>query len=241
MDTLRQASKMGSKDKTEADLLESFLDLAISNAGAERGFVLLGREGKLVVEAEKDINRNQEKRLNSGDHYSTAVVQFVMRTQESVILGEARQSIFASDPYIRRKQPKSILCLPIGYPDNRVGVMYLENNLTSDAFTADRLEVMEMVFSRMAYLKLLQSQNNSDEAAKIVKVKLTPSLVESLTNREMDILRLIAEGLSNKEIALRLEITEGTVKSHAFNIYGKLQVKRRVQAISKARELQLLD
>ncbi|MFC5471343.1 AAA family ATPase [Cohnella suwonensis] len=241
MDTLRQASKIVSKDKEEAELLESFLDLAIRNAGAEKGLVLLGREGKWVVEAEKDINRNPERPVDSGDHYSTAVVQFAMRTRESVVLGEARQSIFASDPYIRQKRPKSILCLPIGYPDNRVGVLYLENNLTSDAFTADRLEVLEMVFSRMAYLKLWQSQDHADEAAGIEKVKVKPSSVESLSNREMDILRLMAEGLSNKEIALRFEITEGTVKNHVFNIYGKLQVKRRVQAVSRARELHILD
>lgn len=82
-----------------------------------------------------------------------------------------------------------------------------------------------MVVSRMAYLKLWQSQNDADEAA--------PSLVERLTKREMDILRLIADGLSNKEIALRLNITEGTTKIHIVNIYGKLQVNRRVKRSPK--------
>jgi predicted ATPase/DNA-binding CsgD family transcriptional regulator/GAF domain-containing protein len=241
MDTLRQASKIESKHKAEADLLWNFLDLAISNAGAEKGFILLAREGTLIVEAEKDINRNQENPADNKDHYSAAIVQFVMRTRESVVLGEARHSIFASDPYIRLKRPKSILCLPIRYPDHRFGVLYLENNLTSDAFSTDRLEVLEMLFSRMAYLKLWQSQKHAGEAVEMVNVKVKPSLVESLTNREMDILRLMAEGLSNKEIALRLEITEGTVKIHVYNVYGKLQVKRRVQAISKVRELQLLE
>ncbi|MCD9021985.1 AAA family ATPase [Cohnella silvisoli] len=241
MDTLRQASQIGSKGTDETELLEVFLHLAIHHVGAEKGFVLLGKEGKWVVEAEKDINRNRERTVDIEDSYSTAVVQFVMRTRESVVLGEARQSIFAADPHIQRKRPKSILCLPIRYPDNRNGVLYLENNLTSDAFTADRLEVLEMVFSRMAYMKLWQLRDNADEDAKTVEAKITPSLVESLTNREIEILRLMAEGLSNKEIALRLEITEGTVKIHSSNIYGKLQVNRRVQAISKARELQLLD
>ncbi|MDB5052433.1 MAG: ypdA 2 [Bacilli bacterium] len=85
------------------------------------------------------------------------------------------------------------------------------------------------------------NRDSPDEAAKIVNVKLKPSSVESLSNREIDILRQMADGLSNKEIAIRFELTEGTVKNHAFNIYGKLQVNRRVQAISKARELQILD
>jgi predicted ATPase/DNA-binding NarL/FixJ family response regulator/GAF domain-containing protein len=241
LNTLRQASRLLSLDQEEADLLESFLDLAIRNTGAEKGLIMLGRDGRLVVEAEKDMGRNQEKPAGVDRSYSTAVVQYVMRTREFVILDEASQSIFVVDPYIRWKRPRSILCLPIGYPDNRVGVLYLENNLTPQAFTADRLEVLEMIFSRMAYMKLLQSQDHTDEAAEITKVKLKPSIVDSLSSREMDILRLMAEGLSNKEIALRSDITEGTVKSHVFNIYGKLLVKRRVQAIFKARELQLLD
>lgn len=241
MDTLRQVSQMASKNNVETEWLESFLDLAIRSAGAERGFVMLGNEGKWVVESKKEVNRKQEKR---GDHrvdYSAAVVQFVMRTRESVVLGEARHSLFASDPYIRQERHRSILCLPIRYPDHRFGVLYLENNLTSDAFTADRLEVLELAFSRIAYLKLWQSPERNDPAATPVKGKAAPVLIESLSKREMDILGLMAEGLSNKEIALRLEITEGTVKIHAYHIYGKLQVKRRVQAISKARELRILE
>ncbi len=199
MDTLRQASILVSKNHAETESLERFLDLAIRNAGAERGYVMLGKAGELVVEAEKDINRMQAKSLDNGDEYSTSIVQFVMRTRESVVLGEARHSIFAADPYIRQYQPRSILCLPIRYPDHRVGVLYLENNLISDAFTAERLEILEMIFSRMAYLKLWQSEAPSDDAAQMEKVKTAPSLVESLSNREMDVLRLMAEGLSNKE------------------------------------------
>lgn len=140
MDTLRQASKIVSKDKAESDLLWDFLELEIRNTGAERGIILLGREGKLVVEAEKDINRSRERPTDIQDRYSTAVVQFVMRTQESVVLGQARQSIFASDPYIQRRRPSRFCVCPIRYPDNRDGVLYLENNLTSGAFNSDRLK-----------------------------------------------------------------------------------------------------
>lgn len=65
-------------------------------------------------------------------------------------------------------------------------------------------------------------------------------LVEPITNREREVLRLIAEGLSNQEIADQLVISVSTVKRHAFNLYGKLGVKRRTQAISRARGLALL-
>jgi DNA-binding NarL/FixJ family response regulator len=54
--------------------------------------------------------------------------------------------------------------------------------------------------------------------------------LESLTDREIDVLRLIAQGQSNKEIATSLHLTEGTVKGYVSAILGKLQVADRTQA-----------
>jgi DNA-binding NarL/FixJ family response regulator len=65
-------------------------------------------------------------------------------------------------------------------------------------------------------------------------------LVEPLSEREGEILSLIAQGASNKEIAGQLFIAEGTVKNHVTNILGKLGVRDRTQAALKARELGLL-
>jgi LuxR family maltose regulon positive regulatory protein len=67
-----------------------------------------------------------------------------------------------------------------------------------------------------------------------------PDPLESLTNREMDVLLLMADRLTNKEIAQRLGISAETVKQHAFNLYRKLHVNNRRQAVAKARDLDLL-
>jgi LuxR family maltose regulon positive regulatory protein len=67
------------------------------------------------------------------------------------------------------------------------------------------------------------------------------SLIEPLTEREIEVLRLIAEGLSNPEIAEKLVLSVGTVKTHVKHIYGKLGVDDRVKAASMARELGLID
>nr|NIV33860.1 DNA-binding response regulator [Anaerolineae bacterium] len=61
------------------------------------------------------------------------------------------------------------------------------------------------------------------------------------TEREEEILALIAEGLANQEIADRLVIALGTVKTHINNLYGKLEVRSRTEAIAKARALHLLS
>jgi len=65
-------------------------------------------------------------------------------------------------------------------------------------------------------------------------------LVEPLTEREVEVLGLLAAGLSNREIAERLVLSEGTIKTHAHNLYGKLGVNSRTQAIVRAKELNLI-
>jgi LuxR family maltose regulon positive regulatory protein len=65
-------------------------------------------------------------------------------------------------------------------------------------------------------------------------------LVEPLSERELEVLGLVAEGLSNREIADKLFLSVGTVKTHVHNIYGKLGVSGRPQAIARARELNLV-
>jgi LuxR family maltose regulon positive regulatory protein len=70
--------------------------------------------------------------------------------------------------------------------------------------------------------------------------RVTSPLIESLTNREFEILELLGERLTNKEIAAKLHISIGTVEQHLVRIYGKLGVRRRRQAVVKAKELGLL-
>jgi LuxR family maltose regulon positive regulatory protein len=65
-------------------------------------------------------------------------------------------------------------------------------------------------------------------------------LLELLTEREQDVLRLLVGRLSNKEIAHRLIVSPHTVRNHTANIFGKLQVANRVQAVARARTLGLL-
>jgi LuxR family maltose regulon positive regulatory protein len=65
-------------------------------------------------------------------------------------------------------------------------------------------------------------------------------LVEPLSEREIQVLRLVAAGLSNRQVAGKLIISLGTAKTHVHHIYGKLGVRNRVQAIARARELGLI-
>jgi LuxR family maltose regulon positive regulatory protein len=71
-------------------------------------------------------------------------------------------------------------------------------------------------------------------------VPTNQALVEPLTSREFEVLQLLAEGMSNHDIAERLVIGAGTTKTHTLNIYRKLDVRSRMQAVVRARELKLI-
>ena len=82
---------------------------------------------------------------------------------------------------------------------------------------------------------------NASQTAFGGSAQLQPDMhTELLTPRELEIMRLICEGYSNSEIASKLVVTLNTIKKHTSNIYGKLGVGSRTQAIARARELNLL-
>jgi two-component system, NarL family, response regulator LiaR len=61
-----------------------------------------------------------------------------------------------------------------------------------------------------------------------------------LTSRELEVLKLMADGLSNQEIAARLFVSLNTIKTHSANIFEKLDVRRRTQAVDKAKKLNII-
>lgn len=73
-----------------------------------------------------------------------------------------------------------------------------------------------------------------------LKTVTRPRLIEPLNERELEILQLIEKGLSNRDIARYLFLALSTVKGHNRNIFDKLQVQRRTEAVARARQLGLL-
>ena len=92
-------------------------------------------------------------------------------------------------------------------------------------------------------LTLLRGERGREGMSPVASSAPAPaqSLLDPLTEREVEVLRLIAEGLSNRDIADRLVLALSTVKSYVNTIYGKLQVESRTQAVARARILHLLS
>ena len=87
---------------------------------------------------------------------------------------------------------------------------------------------------------MTQAASPQTSAALSRSIAVVPALVEPLSERELEILRLMAAGMTNQQIADRLCVVVGTVKVHNHHIFGKLGVSNRVQALARARELNLL-
>ena len=75
---------------------------------------------------------------------------------------------------------------------------------------------------------------------KMAYPKLHQTLVDALSERELEVLRLLAQGSSNAAIAEQLVVTTSTIKRHVSNIFSKLAVSSRTEAVARARELEIL-
>ncbi|MEK8132316.1 AAA family ATPase [Paenibacillus filicis] len=134
-------------------LLDMLMRILLQNAGAENGALIFEHDGHLVMEAYgtiEDIHLHPIP-LDQTDLISSAIVGYVARTHEEVVLEHASaQSIFSQSPYVRDKQLKSVLCLPILKNGELVCILYLENNLSTGVFTSGRLGVLKLLCSQCA-------------------------------------------------------------------------------------------
>ena len=138
------------------ELLRKLVRIAVENAGAERGLFLREKGGRLVIEAECAVAGGSVDVLDSvplevKGGLSRAVVQYVRNTGQSLVLGDAAADPrFAADPYIATERPRSILCVPVIQQGKLGGILYLENNLTAEAFTAERIGVLDVLCAQAA-------------------------------------------------------------------------------------------
>lgn len=201
LSTVIKASQTLTSEIALGKLLSKLMKIAIENAGAQTGFLILDNDGKWVIEAEgvvgkDEVNVMHSIPLDSVDSatgvplVSTAIINFVTHTQENVVLNDAtHEGQYTRDPYILATQPKSILCTPLLNQGKLSGILYLENNLTTGAFTSDRVETLK-ILSAQAAISIENSRlyNQLEEYNQTLEVKVeerTQQLQEK--NQELSI------------------------------------------------------
>jgi len=150
--TAIKASQALSEEMNLDKLLSTLMQVAIENAGATQGALILERSGELVVAARcSERQCSLETPIDPLQNLPLTIVHSVWRTQETLVLDNASTEIrFAADPYIVESQPKSVLCLPLQKQGKAIALLYLENRLTAEAFTNDRVEVLKILASQAA-------------------------------------------------------------------------------------------
>jgi PAS domain S-box-containing protein len=138
-------------------LIDTFMRTAIESAGAERGLLILPQGNSYRIEAEATTDGGDTVTVHvrqasvTTDKLPNAVLQYVLRTKETLLMHDAsRDSSFFEDDYIRRHRARSVLCLPLLKQSRLLGVLYLENNLTTRVFTPARMTVIKLLASEAA-------------------------------------------------------------------------------------------
>jgi len=156
LSTVIKASQVLAGEIASNKLLEKLMTILLENGGAQKGFIVLSNNDKLTIEARGEVDKEQVEvwqsiSIEGSENLPVGMIKYVARTQEDVVLSEAtKEGVFTSEPYIIKNQPKSVLCAPIINQGKLIGILYLENNLTTGAFTRDRLEILKVLSSQAA-------------------------------------------------------------------------------------------
>ncbi|BAZ12673.1 multi-sensor signal transduction multi-kinase [Calothrix sp. NIES-4071] len=161
----------------------TLLHIISENAGAQKGCLILEKNNHLYIEA---IQNNQSKRISipveSSEDVPISLINYVARIQDAIVINHATlEKICQNDPYIISQEPKSILCTPILTQRKLIGVLYLENNLTYNAFTPARLQLLKILTSQAAiaiknarlYHRAQEKSNDLEQA--LLKLQQTQS------------------------------------------------------------------
>ncbi|MBD2340408.1 AAA family ATPase [Calothrix sp. FACHB-156] len=155
-----KASQAVSGEIELQELLSTLMQVVMENAGASKCVLILSEFNNFnltitAVSANGNFADSYTEFLSipleSSDHVPITLINYVKRTQEILVIDDIKaQASFALDIYIKREQPKSILCIPILNQSKFLGIIYLENNLTTEAFTSSRLEVLKLIITQAA-------------------------------------------------------------------------------------------
>ncbi|MEJ6480830.1 AAA family ATPase [Nostoc punctiforme UO1] len=179
LETVFKASQAIASEIMLDKLLAKIMTILIENAGAQTGYLLLPTQEKWQIEAMGSIGDEKIAVLQSIPLESisadstpclpTALINYVVRTQESIVLNNAAQfGNFQSEPWIVQRQSKSILCATLLNQGKLTGIVLLENNLTTSAFTPERIEILSLLSTQAAIsidnARLLKQQSELNQS-----------------------------------------------------------------------------
>jgi predicted ATPase/signal transduction histidine kinase len=171
-------------------LLSTLMAVVMENAGASKCGLILSEGDNLDLTVSAVGSSSNEApistkfpsvHLESSNDIPVTLMNYVKRTLEIFVIDDARTVDFlVGDRYIIRQQPKSLLCIPIINRGKLLGILYLENNLTTGAFTSDRVEILKLLTTQAAislenailYKNLAQANETLEEYSHTLEEKV---------------------------------------------------------------------
>lgn len=204
--TVMKAAQILNREVVLDQLLATLMQILMENAGAERGFLILEQAGQWVIEAGTSASRQWLQSMpithaEAIEYLSTSIIYYVARTREPIVIANgAKDDRFLHDPYIVRHHPQSILCAPLMNQNKLIGIVYLENNLMTDAFTNSHLELVQLLSAQAVIAidnaRLYNELDNRVQQRTAELVQMNQQLEREIAERERSeqTLRLIIEG-----------------------------------------------
>lgn len=154
--TILKASQAISQEIVFDELIKKLLNLTLENAGAERGILFFKNEKGMRAAAGAETQADQIRYFTpsmeiADEDFSRAVFNVVNRTEQPLLLADAQQEhLYKEENYIHSNKIRSLFCMPIHHQGSMIGALYLENNLVSDAFTPERVELLSLLAGQLA-------------------------------------------------------------------------------------------
>ncbi|AOX01978.1 hypothetical protein BJP34_23375 [Moorena producens PAL-8-15-08-1] len=152
--TVIKASQALSGEIQLHKLLSTLMQVVMENAGADKCALILVKGERLVLQAMETANQLalvESIPVEESPDIPQSAINYVKRKSETLVINDITvDTILAADPYFIHQQPRSLMCTPIINQGQLIGLLYLENNLTTGAFTPDRLEILNLLTSQAA-------------------------------------------------------------------------------------------
>jgi LuxR family maltose regulon positive regulatory protein len=242
----------GTRDRGALDVVERWAEE--SELSADISASSLSEESAYLIYARLLLARNEGERAlklltrlrqaaEDGGRTGRVIEMLALQALAQEALGDSREALRTLTRALSMAEPAGYVRL---FVDEGAPMASLLRDVASPNVSPDYVEkLLEAIESETGSHKTLPKAKAEDRSYVLdhtpPAVGNAGDLIEPLSSRELDVLRLVAAGLSNREIAGELTIAISTVKTHVKNIHAKLAVRNRTQAVARARELSLLS
>ncbi|MBT9312848.1 AAA family ATPase [Leptothoe kymatousa] len=215
--SILQASQALSCDMPLHELLNQLIQIILQNSGGDLCVLLLpNQSGELQVRATATLEAVQltTEPVNNNPNLPIKLIQYVKNGREAIVIDDLETDLPVIDPYLKQRQPKSLLCLPIFNQGNLIGVVYLENSFVSCVFTEERIVILNFLCTQAAIslenAQLYQQARVREQAMQrqsIALVQLSKSVSVSqgrLTDAYREITETVAQLLDVERVSIWL-------------------------------------